>query len=79
MLVGDADIRPDFSIYYWASKFIVFSKTDKLDLRPFSLYNKFKEKSNLQIGYDNFVFILDFLFIIEFIELDEKGNIVKCS
>jgi len=79
MLVGDADIRPDFSIYYWASKFLSFAKTDKLNQRPFLIYNKFKKKSKLQIGYDNFAFILDFLFIIEYIKLDKQGNIIKCS
>ena len=79
MLVGDADIRPDFSIYYWGSIFIEFFQKEEYSLRPNFLFDKFIEKSGLKIGYDNFVYILDFLFIINYIKLNSKGEIEKCS
>jgi hypothetical protein len=80
MLIGDADIRPDFSIYYWASKFILFTKENKLGLRPFLLYHRFiNSKFAPKLGFPNFVYILEFLFMIEFIELDSKGNIILCQ
>jgi len=79
MLVGDADIRPDFSIYYWGSKFIEFFQQEKYSLRPYFLFEQFIEKSDLEIGYDNFVYILDFLFLIDYIKINSKGEIEKCS
>jgi hypothetical protein len=79
MLVGNANLRPDFSIYYWGSKFIEFFQKEEYSLRPNFLFEKFRKKSGLKIGYDNFVYILDFLFIIGYIKLNDKGEIKKCS
>ncbi len=79
MLVGDADIRPDLSIYYLASIFIEFFQKEKFSLKPYMLFEKFRKHSNLKIGYDNFAYILDFLFIIDYLKLNEKGEIEKCS
>lgn len=43
-----------------------------------TLYEEFTEESNMKIGFNHFLYALDWLFLLGLVELDSTGKILRC-
>ncbi len=71
--------EPQKSLYVIGANILTaFKKADKKLIEPLELYEVFKGfNQNISLSY--FYFGLDWLFMIDAIELDEFGNIKLCN
>lgn len=74
MLLPD-NIRPELSIYYIGSQILSILKNNR-SLSLINLFQKLKEKSS--VSFQAFVLSLDWLYLINAAEVNEKGDVVLC-
>jgi len=75
MLIPD-NINPKFSLYYNGG--LIIEELSKSSTQTFfDLYQKIKEKNDISISV--FILSLDWLFIANIVESNEKGDVVLCS
>ena len=72
MLLPD-NIRPELSIYYIGSQILSILKNNR-SLSLINLFQKLKEKSS--VSFQAFVLSLDWLYLINAAEVNEKGDVV---
>ncbi|KNE22328.1 hypothetical protein KM914_15280 [Virgibacillus pantothenticus] len=70
------DIKPDMSIYYYASLIIKEIK-EKENYDIVSLYKNVKEKYHISLKM--YSYCLDWLFLIEAAIIDENGEVSLCT
>lgn len=74
MLLPD-NVIPEYSLYY--NGYLILNKLKKIDNQHlFSLYFKVKNENNM--SFSTFVLCLDWLYLMEMAEVDEKGVIKLC-
>ncbi|MBI9094086.1 MAG: hypothetical protein JEY71_04290 [Sphaerochaeta sp.] len=75
MLLPD-NIHPEHSLYYNGS--LVLQELQRNGVQPFfGLYQKIKEVN--EMSFPTFLLSLDWLYLIEVAEIDEKGRVFLCS
>jgi hypothetical protein len=75
MLLPD-NIHPDNSIYYNGA-FVIESLKKETCYQMFDLYQEVKEKK--QMSFSIFVLCLDWLYLLEVVKFNTKGEIELCS
>jgi hypothetical protein len=82
MLLIDEDNEPAKSIYFLGSKVIralVESHFGVIDTNfLFRALNEDIADSGSKVSYDYFLLTLDWLFLLEKIDLNDKGDVVRC-
>lgn len=74
MLLPD-NIHPELSIYYNGA--LVIEELKKNDNRPIiDLYQDIKSKN--EMSFSTFILCLDWLYLIDIAQIDERGNIKLC-
>lgn len=75
MLLPD-NIHPELSIYYNGA--LVINALKKKDNQPIiNLYQKIKDDNNM--SFPTFILCLDWLYLIEVAQINEKGDVKLCS
>lgn len=75
MLLPD-NIHPELSIYYNGS--IILAELEKqTEQKFFELYHNVKKSNNM--SFSVFVLSLDWLYLIQLAQINEKGVVRKCS
>lgn len=75
MLLPD-NIHPELSIYYNGS-IILAELEKKTEQKFFELYHNVKKSNNM--SFSVFVLSLDWLYLIQLAQINEKGVVRKCS
>lgn len=75
MLLPD-NIHPEQSIYYNAV-FVIKNLHESKAADLFKLYEKVT--SNLEMSMPVFLLCLDWLFLVNLVDIDNKGRIISCS
>lgn len=74
MLLPD-NIKPELSIYYIGSQILTILK-DNRSLSLINLFQKLRERSS--VSFQSFVLGLDWLYLINAAEVNDKGDVVLC-
>lgn len=75
MLLPD-NIHPELSIYYNGA--LVLNELQSKDNQPIiNLYQKVKATNDM--SFPTFILCLDWLYLIEVAQINEKGDVVLCS
>ena len=75
MLLPD-NIHPELSIYYNGA--LVLNELKKKDKQPIiNLYQKIKDVNNM--SFPTFILCLDWLYLIDVAQIDERGYVELCS
>lgn len=75
MLLPD-NIQPELSIYYNGA--LVLNELKKKDNQPIiNIYQKIKSANNM--SFPTFILCLDWLYLIEVAQINERGNVELCS
>ncbi|WP_101696228.1 ABC-three component system middle component 6 [Clostridium minihomine] len=75
MLLPD-NIHPELSIYYNGA--LVLNELKKKDNQPIiNLYQIIKGANNM--SFPTFILCLDWLYLIEVAQINERGNVELCS
>jgi len=75
MLLPD-NIHPELSIYYNGA--LVLNELKKKDKQPIiNLYQKIKDANNM--SFPTFILCLDWLYLIDVAQIDERGYVELCS
>lgn len=75
MLLPD-NVIPEYSLYY--NGYLILNELKNLDNQYlFNLYFKVKNVNNM--SFSTFILCLDWLYLMEMAEINEKGAIKLCS
>lgn len=69
--------NPQKSLYFLGGKLLEILKTENLKYTLLDLYDYFKKYQNIE--FKKFILILDWLYLINTIEITNDGYIIKCS
>jgi hypothetical protein len=73
------DIPPNKSLYYLGYEILQLLKAEQaLTVDPKVLYDKFLITGNSNISFNYFLYALDWLFILNLVELTDNIRIKKC-
>jgi hypothetical protein len=73
------DIKPEYSLYFIGGKLIETMKKhqsiDKFDL--LDLYHQFTQSNN-DCSFNQFLLAIDWLYLLDLVKLNDKGDLQKC-
>lgn len=75
-MIVTSDISPDKNLYFLGGKILEELNTGG-EVDSLLVYEKLKLKYG--IGFPLFMYALDWLYLLEVIELNKKGNVVLCT
>ena len=78
-MIIDSNRHPEKNIYFIRAKLLENIKTkqfSEFDIN--ALYVEYNKKNLVSVSFDYFLLTLDWLFILKFIKVNKKGNIVLC-
>ena len=71
--------HPNLSIYRLGSELLsILAKSPIKEFDTLFLYDSFKEKSATDVSFGYFMLTLDWLYILNLIDLSDNGDIKKC-
>lgn len=72
-------IRPQYTIYYLGAKLIqCIREQATTTLDSIDLFDKFKSRLNSKITFVQYMYTLNWLYLLDLIELNENGDIIIC-
>ncbi|AYY74439.1 ABC-three component system middle component 6 [Klebsiella aerogenes] len=72
-------IRPQYTIYFLGAKLIqCIQEQASTTLDSIDLFDKFKDKITSKITFVQYMYTLNWLYLLDLIELNENGDIVIC-
>lgn len=75
----DKEAPPERNIYFLGSKILKVISTFQFKEIPLdTLYGELQKESAAKVSFSYFMLALDWLFILELITTDSKGDLVKC-
>lgn len=74
MLLPD-NIHPEFSVYYNGA-LVLEELNNQSDVKLIDLFYQVKKRQ--EISFSLFTLCLDWLYLIEAVQIDEKGIVKKC-
>lgn len=78
MLLSTSPI-PEISPYFIGAKIIKKIKSNNIGMYDtLSLYEEFIDENNIKIGFNHFLYALDWLYLLGLVELDQTGKILRC-
>lgn len=69
--------NPQKSLYFLGANLLQLLKNENIKYTLMELYSSFKKYQNIELK--KFILILDWLYLIDSIEITKEGFIVKCS
>jgi hypothetical protein len=73
------DIKPEKSLYFLGSIVLtIFEEENNYSIDVEVLYYKFGDKFNEMISYSYFLYVLDWLYILNLIDYNKDNKIFKC-
>jgi len=71
------DIKPEYSLYYNGAMVLdIIKRSSESELELMDLFNKTRQSHNITL--QQYLFTLDWLYLIGLIESNKKGNVIKC-
>lgn len=78
-MIIDRDLVPEKNIYYLGGKVLEVLRDHQYDVvSPIEIFHQLERLIPTKVSFDYFLLALDWLFILSKIEVDKKGDIVKC-
>ncbi|WP_425536003.1 ABC-three component system middle component 6 [Enterobacter hormaechei] len=72
-------IRPQYTIYFLGAKLIqCIQEQASTTLDSIDLFDKFKDKITSKITFVQYMYTLNWLYLLDLIELNENGDIIIC-
>lgn len=72
-------VKPEHTIYYLGAKLIQCIQEQSLAiLDSIELFEKFKNKTNSKITFVQYMYTLNWLYLLDLVELNDKGDIIVC-
>ena len=77
-MILPVDIKPEYSLYYIGGNLIKEMKyQSKIEFDLMQLYEKFK-RENPDCSFNQYLFALDWLYLLDLVKLNEEGHLQKC-
>lgn len=71
--------HPSLSIYRLGSELLsILTSSPLKEFDTLFLYDSFKDKSSVDVSFGYFMLTLDWLYILDLVDLTDNGDIKKC-
>ena len=78
-MIIDSDQHPEKNIYFIGANLIkILSSSKDMSLDIYSVFLKYNKESKTKISFDYLLLGMDWLFLLNLIEVNPKGDLKKC-
>lgn len=78
MILSDS-LKPNQTIYYLGAKLLHCIKNEpSMVIDSIYLFDKFKNSVNIKITFAQYMYTLDWLYLLDLVDVNNQGDIIIC-
>ncbi|WP_391595507.1 ABC-three component system middle component 6 [Yersinia aldovae] len=79
IMILSNSLKPYQTIYYFGAKLLQCMRNEpSLVIDSLDLFEKFKKSLPVKVTFAQFMYTLDWLYLLDLIELSQEGDIIVC-